>query len=123
MADERIHQLFRELYTRRIDRRTFVTRASALGISSAAVTIDLANGDYAKQITASTAGFERKPRYSERGTEMECDSKERGNRSSARSHLQGRQSALHRQDPRRPRHARGCAMNRPYQLAFREKPR
>ena|SRR5690349_976254 len=29
------------------------------GISSAAVTIDLANGDYAKQITASTAGFIR----------------------------------------------------------------
>lgn len=29
------------------------------GISSTAVTIDLANGDYAKQITASTAGFVR----------------------------------------------------------------
>src|SRR2546430_17669259 len=29
------------------------------GISSAAVTIDLANGDYTKQITASTAGFVR----------------------------------------------------------------
>ncbi|HJQ53103.1 MAG TPA: prepilin-type N-terminal cleavage/methylation domain-containing protein [Gemmatimonadaceae bacterium] len=29
------------------------------GISSNAVTIDLANGDYAKQITASTAGFVR----------------------------------------------------------------
>lgn len=29
------------------------------GISSAAVTIDLANGDYSKQITASTAGFVR----------------------------------------------------------------
>ncbi|MGH7603488.1 MAG: pilus assembly FimT family protein [Gemmatimonadaceae bacterium] len=29
------------------------------GISSAAVTIDLANGDYSKQITASTAGFIR----------------------------------------------------------------
>ena len=29
------------------------------GISSSAVTIDLANGDYAKQITASTAGFVR----------------------------------------------------------------
>ena len=29
------------------------------GVSSAAVTIDLANGDYTKQITASTAGFVR----------------------------------------------------------------
>jgi type IV fimbrial biogenesis protein FimT len=29
------------------------------GISSSAVTIDLANGDYAKRITASTAGFVR----------------------------------------------------------------
>jgi type II secretion system protein H len=29
------------------------------GISSSAVTIDLANGDYSKQITASTAGFVR----------------------------------------------------------------
>jgi prepilin-type N-terminal cleavage/methylation domain-containing protein len=29
------------------------------GVSSAAVVIDLANGDYAKQITASTAGFIR----------------------------------------------------------------
>lgn len=29
------------------------------GISSAAIVIDLANGDYAKQITASTAGFIR----------------------------------------------------------------
>ncbi|HJQ10508.1 MAG TPA: prepilin-type N-terminal cleavage/methylation domain-containing protein [Gemmatimonadaceae bacterium] len=29
------------------------------GISSAAVVVDLANGDYAKQITASTAGFIR----------------------------------------------------------------
>jgi hypothetical protein len=29
------------------------------GISSNAVTIDLANGDYSKQITASTAGFVR----------------------------------------------------------------
>ena len=29
------------------------------GISSAAVTINLANGDYARQITASTAGFVR----------------------------------------------------------------
>jgi Tfp pilus assembly protein FimT len=29
------------------------------GISSARVTIDLANGDYSKQITASTAGFVR----------------------------------------------------------------
>lgn len=29
------------------------------GISSSAVVIDLANGDYAKQITASTAGFVR----------------------------------------------------------------
>jgi type II secretion system protein H len=29
------------------------------GISSAAVTIDLANGDYSKKITASTAGFIR----------------------------------------------------------------
>jgi Tfp pilus assembly protein FimT len=29
------------------------------GISSSAVTIDLANGDYARQLTASTAGFVR----------------------------------------------------------------
>jgi prepilin-type N-terminal cleavage/methylation domain-containing protein len=29
------------------------------GISSAALTVDLANGDYAKQLTASTAGFVR----------------------------------------------------------------
>lgn len=29
------------------------------GISSSAIVIDLANGDYAKQITASTAGFVR----------------------------------------------------------------
>jgi Tfp pilus assembly protein FimT len=29
------------------------------GISSSAVTIDLANGDYSKRITASTAGFVR----------------------------------------------------------------
>lgn len=29
------------------------------GLSSAAVTVDLANGDYAKRITASTAGFIR----------------------------------------------------------------
>jgi type II secretion system protein H len=29
------------------------------GVSSAAVTIDLANGDYARRITASTAGFVR----------------------------------------------------------------
>jgi hypothetical protein len=29
------------------------------GVSSAPVTIDLANGDYAKRITASTAGFVR----------------------------------------------------------------
>lgn len=29
------------------------------GVSSAALTIDLANGDYSKQITASTAGFVR----------------------------------------------------------------
>jgi hypothetical protein len=29
------------------------------GVSSAPLTIDLANGDYAKQITASTAGFVR----------------------------------------------------------------
>ena len=29
------------------------------GVSSSAVTIDLANGDYTKQITASTAGFVR----------------------------------------------------------------
>jgi Tfp pilus assembly protein FimT len=33
------------------------------GVSSSAVTIDLANGDYARRITASTAGFVRlKPR-------------------------------------------------------------
>jgi prepilin-type N-terminal cleavage/methylation domain-containing protein len=29
------------------------------GVSSAALTVDLANGDYSKQITASTAGFVR----------------------------------------------------------------
>jgi hypothetical protein len=29
------------------------------GVSSAPLTIDLANGDYSKQITASTAGFVR----------------------------------------------------------------
>jgi hypothetical protein len=29
------------------------------GISSSKLTIDLANGDYSKQITASTAGFVR----------------------------------------------------------------
>jgi hypothetical protein len=54
---------------------------------------------------------------------MRCDSKQRGNRDSARGHLQWRQSALHRQDPRRPRPMWGWVTIHPYQLAFREKPR
>jgi len=41
MADERVHQLFRELYTQQIDRRAFVARAAALGVSAAATSFFL----------------------------------------------------------------------------------
>lgn len=41
MADRRVHELVAKLYHRRIDRRQFVQRATALGVSSAAISLFL----------------------------------------------------------------------------------
>ena len=49
MADQRVHQLFAELYHRRIDRRQFVQRAAALGLSSTAISLFLRAGGAAAQ--------------------------------------------------------------------------
>src|SRR3712207_6389108 len=49
VADERVHQLYRELRSRRIDRRQFVQRAAALGVSASAASLFLKAADSAAQ--------------------------------------------------------------------------